>query len=117
MRTVVIADDSFIMRKIIRGALDHLGYRVIGEADSGEAAVEMYKKLKPDIVTLDVVMGDMSGIEAMKHIIRFEAAASVVVISSMSQEPLVHDAIMAGAKGFLVKPFDIHQVKRTFGKI
>ena len=117
MKTVVVVDDSYIMRRIMESALIGLGYNVIGEADNGHDALEVYAELKPDIITLDIVMDGISGIDTLKQIIEIDAEANVIMISSMSQKPIVQDAIEAGAKGFLVKPFDEYQIKRTFEKL
>jgi two-component system chemotaxis response regulator CheY len=117
MKTAIVADDSLIMRSVIKNMLSALGYNVIGEAESGERAVQMYSELKPDIMTMDIVMGNMSGVEALRQIIEIDADAKVVMISSMSQKPIIQDAISSGAKGFLVKPFDTHQVTTLLNRL
>ena len=110
MKTVLVVDDSAIMRRFIRNSIDHNGFDVIGEADSGKVGVDKYIELKPDIVTMDVTMREMSGIEALQEIIKIDPDAKVMMISAMGQEIIVRDAIMLGAKGFIVKPFNDEQL-------
>jgi len=117
MNTVLIVDDSDNMRLTIRELVKQNGYSVVGEAGDGKTGVELYKELKPDIVTMDVVMRDMNGIETLKQIMAFDADAKVVMVSAMGQELFVRDAIKAGAKGFIVKPFGAQQIMETFKKV
>lgn len=81
------------------------GFEVVGEAEDGYEAVNMYMALKPDIVTMDITMPDMDGIEALKKIKEFDKDANVVMITALGQEAFVKESIMLGAKGFIVKPF------------
>src|SRR5688572_33239662 len=105
------------MRKVIGEILTQAGYRVVGEASTGLQAVEMYKKLKPDVVTMDIVMPDMGGIDAVREICSFDQQARIVMCSAMGQQSLVAEAIEAGAKDFVVKPFEpsrlLEAVKRV----
>ena len=117
MNTVLIVDDSDNMRLTIRELVKQNGYSVVGEAGDGKTGIELYKELKPDIVTMDVVMRDMNGIETLKQIMAFDADAKVVMVSAMGQELFVRDAIKAGAKGFIVKPFGAQQIMETFKKV
>jgi len=117
MNTVLIIDDSESMRMTIRELVKQNGYSVVGEAGDGKTGVELYQELKPDIVTMDVVMRNMDGIETLKQIIEFDADAKVVMVSAMGQELFVRDAIKAGAKGFIVKPFGEQQIMDTFKRI
>ncbi len=105
MSKVLIVDDAAFMRIQIKNMLTKNGYEVIGEAENGAIAVEKYKELKPDIVTMDITMPEMSGLEALAAIVKFDSAAKVVMVSAMGQEGMVRDAILSGAKGFIVKPF------------
>jgi len=105
MTTVLIVDDAAFMRISIKNMLTKNGYEVVGEAENGRVGVEKYKELAPDIVTMDITMPEMSGIDALKEIIKFDASAKVVMVSAMGQEAMVRDAIISGAKGFIVKPF------------
>ncbi len=94
------------MRVLIRNMLVNNAYEVVGEAEDGLLAVEKYKELRPDIVTMDITMPNMDGIAALKEILEFDPAASVLMVSAMGQESFIREAISSGAKGFVVKPFD-----------
>lgn len=103
--TVLICDDAIFMRTIVGDILRRAGYEVIGEAATGRQAVEKYRELRPDFVTMDIVMPELSGIEAVREIRREDPSARVLMCSAMGQQALVVDAIQAGAKEFVVKPF------------
>jgi len=105
MATVLIVDDAAFMRISIKNMLTKNGYEVVGEAENGLVAVEMYKDLHPDIVTMDITMPEMTGLEALKEIVKLDPQSKVVMVSAMGQEAMVRDAIVSGAKGFIVKPF------------
>ena len=105
MAKVLIVDDAAFMRISIKNMLTKNGYEVVGEAENGAVGVEMYKDLKPDIVTMDITMPEMSGLEALKEITKSDPQAKVVMVSAMGQEAMVREAIVSGAKGFIVKPF------------
>ena len=105
MATVLIVDDAAFMRISIKNMLTKNGYEVIGEAENGAVGVDMYKELSPDIVTMDITMPEMSGLEALKEITKHDPHAKVVMVSAMGQEAMVREAIISGAKGFIVKPF------------
>lgn len=105
MAKVLIVDDAAFMRISIKNMLTKNGYDVVGEAENGRIGVEKYKELSPDIVTMDITMPEMTGLEALKEIVKINPAAKVVMVSAMGQEAMVRDAIMSGAKGFIVKPF------------
>jgi two-component system chemotaxis response regulator CheY len=117
--TVLVCDDAVFMRTMIGDILTQAGLEVIGEADSGTSAVEKYKALKPDLVTMDIIMPDMGGIEAVKEITNFDPQARVLMCSAMGQQALVAEAIQAGAKDFVVKPFQpsrvLEAVQRVLG--
>lgn len=117
MRTVLIVDDSSLMRKMIRRIVTRNGYDVIGEAKNGKAGVEKYRELCPDIVTMDLVMDEMTGLEALGHIMYEDPDANVIMVSSIGQEVVVRDAIILGAKNFLLKPFDEEQVMNAIRKL
>jgi len=114
MKTVLIIDDSDNMRMTIRELVQKNGFQVVGEAEDGKTGIKLYNELKPDVVTLDVVMRDMDGLETLKQIIRSDPDAKVVMVSAMGQALFVKDAIVAGAKGFIVKPFSEQQILDTF---
>lgn len=105
-KNVLIVDDGAFMRVLIKGMLEKNNYVVIGEADDGAKGVELYKKLRPDLVTMDITMPHMDGITALREIIAFDSEANVVMVSAMGQENLVKESILAGAKSFVLKPFD-----------
>ena len=117
MKTVLIVDDSSIMRQILKNIVIKNGYDVVGEASNGESAVKLYRKFRPDITTMDFVMDKMNGLEALKSILEVNPNASVIMVSSMGQEVIVRDAIVSGAKNFLLKPFYEKQVIEAFEKI
>ncbi|MCL1829565.1 MAG: response regulator [Oscillospiraceae bacterium] len=105
MARVLIVDDASFMRISIKNMLTKNGHEVIGEAENGKVGVEKFKELSPDIVTMDITMPEMSGLEALKEIVKIDPGAKVLMVSAMGQEAMVRDAIMSGAKGFIVKPF------------
>ena len=105
MSTVLIIDDAAFMRISIKNMLTKNGYDVVGEAENGLIGVELYKELQPDIVTMDITMPEMSGLDALKEITKVDPKAKIVMVSAMGQESMVREAIVSGAKGFIVKPF------------
>ena len=117
--TVLVCDDAIFMRTMITDILTQAGYEVIGEAETGAQAVERYRQLKPDLVTMDIVMPDMGGIEAVRAICRDSPEAKILMCSAMGQQALVVEAIQAGAKDFVVKPFQpsrvLEAVQRVLG--
>lgn len=112
MKKVLIVDDAAFMRKSLRIILEKNGFEVAGEAENGQVGVRRYKELNPDIVTLDITMPEMDGITALKEIKKTDKNANVVIVSAMGQEGYVREAIISGAKSFIVKPFkEEHVVK------
>jgi len=105
MKRVLIVDDASFMRMTISMMLKKNDFEIVGEAENGIEGVRKYKELKPDIVTMDITMPEMSGIEALREIRAFDPGANVIMITAMGQEALVREAVMYGAKSFLVKPF------------
>ncbi len=103
--TVLVCDDAIFMRKMIGDILAQGGYRVVGEAANGVQAIEMYKQLRPDLVTMDIIMPDMGGIDAVREIVKEDPDARILMCSAMGQQALVVEAIEAGARDFIVKPF------------
>ena len=114
---VLIADDASFMRQMIREIIEPEGYEVVGEATDGVEAVEQYEQLHPDLVTMDIVMPKRSGIDAVKGILEKAPNAQVVMCSALGQETLVMEALQAGAKDFIVKPFKPDNVLSTLAKV
>ena len=114
---VLVVDDAIFMRKMIAEILVENGMDVIGEADNGSSAVERYKQLKPDLVTMDIIMPEMNGIDAVRQIVAFDSQAKIVMCSALGQQALVQEAITAGAKDFLIKPFNPSRVVEVVNKI
>ncbi|MCC7441645.1 MAG: response regulator [Bdellovibrionales bacterium] len=112
-RTVLIVDDVAFVRRTLTQILSEGHYQVVGEAEDGLHAVELYRQLQPDLVTMDVVMPKLSGIEATRRIMKLDKEAKVVIISAMGQENLVMEAINAGAKDYILKPFTKDDVLKT----
>ncbi len=116
---VLVVDDAMFMRSMIKDILNNASgrYDVVGEANNGREAVARYRELKPDVVTMDIVMPQMDGIEATREILKIDPAAVVVICSAMGQEALVVESISAGAKDFIVKPFTSERVLQVLAKI
>ena len=117
MKRVLIADDASFMRQMIRDIIEPEGFEVVGEASDGVEVVEKYKKLRPDLVMMDIVMPKRSGIDAVKAIKAEDAGARVVMCSALGQEALVTEAMQAGARDFIVKPFKPDAVLATLAKV
>ena len=115
--TVMIVDDSLFMRKMLRDILEEEGYEVVAEASDGEEAVAKYRECRPELITLDIVMPNKTGIEALKDIMALDPAARVVMCSAMGQESLTTAAAEAGAKAFIVKPFNPELVARVIKEV
>jgi two-component system chemotaxis response regulator CheY len=115
---VLIVDDAMFMRAMIRDILVNSGrYDVVGEAANGEEAIEKYHLVSPDLVTMDIVMPQMDGIEATKEIIKLDPKAKIVMCSALGQEALVIESIAAGAKDFIVKPFSAEKVLKVIDAV
>ena len=116
-QTVLVCDDAIFMRTMISDILSQAGFEVVGEAESGLQAVEKYRMLKPDLVTMDIVMPDMGGIEAVREICKDDPEAKILMCSAMGQQALVVEAIQAGAKDFVVKPFQPSRVLEAVQRV
>lgn len=115
---IVIVDDSAFARKVIRGLLEDEGYTIVSEATNGEEGIEAYKKYRPDVITMDITMPVMNGVEAVKQIFQFDKDAKVIMVTAAGQEKKVIEALQMGVKNFIVKPFKnediVHAVKECF---
>ena len=117
MAKILIVDDAAFMRMMIKDILTKNGYEVVAEAANGVEAVELYKSHQPDLVTMDITMPEMDGIEAVKQIKAVNPAAKVIMCSAMGQQSMVMDAIKAGANDFTVMPFQADRVLEAVKKI
>lgn len=117
MSKVLIVDDAAFMRMMLKDILEKNGFEVIGEAPNGAKAVELYQSVKPDIVTMDITMPDMDGIEAVKKIKAIDSTAKIIMCSAMGQQNMVMEAIKAGARDFIVKPFQGDRVVEAIKKV
>ncbi|WP_186577461.1 response regulator [Aquibacillus kalidii] len=115
-KKILIVDDAAFMRMMIKDILSKNGYDVVGEAQDGAQAVEKYKELSPDLVTMDITMPEMDGITALKEIKKMSGEAKIIMCSAMGQQAMVIDAIQAGAKDFIVKPFQADRVLEAISK-
>ena len=113
---ILIVDDAAFMRMMIKDILTKNGYQIVGEAENGMVAVEKYKELKPELTTMDITMPEMDGISAVKEIRDFDPQANIIMCSAMGQQAMVIDAIQAGAKDFIVKPFQPDRVLEAVRK-
>ena len=117
---ILVVDDALFMRNMLKDIFQRAGFEVIGEATNGVEAIELCRQLQPDLVTMDIVMPLKSGIEALQEIIAAQPAMRVVMCSALGQEALVLEAVQAGARDFIVKPFKedrvVEVVRRVAGQ-
>ncbi len=116
-KRVVVVDDTAFMRMTLKNLLESFDYEVIGEGSNGYSAVALYKRLKPDIITMDITMPMKDGIEAVKEILAFDPEAKVIMVSAMGQKTKVIDAVTAGATDFIVKPFRPERLDEALARI
>ena len=116
-KNILICDDAAFMRMMIKDILTKNGYNVVGEAENGARAVEKYNELKPDLVLMDITMPEMDGIQALKKIKETDPSALVIMCSAMGQQAMVIESIQAGAKDFIVKPFQADRVIEAVKKV
>ncbi|AIC94821.1 MULTISPECIES: response regulator [Shouchella] len=115
-KQILIVDDAAFMRMMLKDILEKNGFTVVAEANDGNEALEKYKEFSPDLVTMDITMPDKDGISALKEIKEYDPNASVIMCSAMGQQAMVIDAIQAGAKDFIVKPFQADRVIDAISK-
>jgi two-component system chemotaxis response regulator CheY len=113
MINVMIVDDSTMMRNNLRFMIEKAGHKVVAEAANGKSALLAYRRNKPDIVTLDISMPDIDGVTVVKNIIKEFPDAKIIMISALSQKGIVYEAIVNGAKGYIVKPVEYEKVAET----
>ncbi|HEY8349385.1 MAG TPA: response regulator [Clostridia bacterium] len=116
-KTVLIVDDAAFMRMMIRDILTKNGYEVVGEAENGGRAIEKYKELLPDLVIMDITMPEVNGIEAVREIRKLNPDSQVIMCSAMGQQAMVIESIQAGARDFIVKPFQAERVIEAVKKV
>lgn len=117
VKRVLIADDAAFMRMMIKNILQKNGFEIVGEAENGKQAIKLYQESKPDLVTMDITMPEMDGIEAVKAIRSEDPAASIIMCSAMGQQSMVMEAIQAGAKDFIVKPFQQDRMMQAVERV
>jgi two-component system chemotaxis response regulator CheY len=111
--TVLIVDDAAFMRKMLRDMLADTDFEIIGEATSGAEAIAKYAALKPDLVLMDIMMPDVSGVAAVKEIVAADSQARIVICSVLRQQDMVMEALRAGARDFVVKPFSANKIREA----
>ena len=116
-RNVLVCDDAAFMRMMIKDILTKNGYNIAGEAENGVKAIEKYNELKPDLVPMDITIPEMDGIQALKKIKEADAKATVIMCSAMGQQAMVIESIQAGARDFIVKPFQADRVLEAVKKV
>ena len=118
-KNVLIVDDAAFMRMMIKDILTKNGYNIAAEAENGKIAVDKYNEVKPDLVLMDITMPEMDGIQAVKEIKKISNGANIIMCSAMGQQAMVIESIQAGAKDFIVKPFQpdrvLEAVKKALG--
>lgn len=117
MARILIVDDAKFMRMTLSNILKKANHEVVGEGEDGNQAINLYRQLKPDLVTLDITMPSMGGLEALKEIKKEDPSAKVIMCSAMGQQRMVVGAIEAGAKDFIVKPFDDLRVTDAVNRV
>ncbi|HLR63383.1 MAG TPA: response regulator [Lentibacillus sp.] len=117
MATILVTDDAAFMRMQLKDNLTKLGHNVIGEAENGKEAVEKCQELEPELVTMDITMPEMDGVEAVKEIKKINPDVKIIMCSAMGQQSMVLDAIKAGAADFIVKPFNAERIKEALDKV
>ncbi len=117
MKRVLLVDDAMFIRNSLKIILEKNGYEIVGQAEDGRQAVNMYQTLRPDVVTMDVTMPNMDGLEALNAIKSLDKSARVVMVTAMGKEEIVRQAIMSGATNFIVKPFNEEKVVAVMSKI
>ncbi|MFH1440671.1 MAG: response regulator [Candidatus Omnitrophota bacterium] len=120
MANILIVDDAVFMRKMLSDILSKDGHKIVGEAENAKEAVALFKKLKPDIITLDIIMPEFDGVNSMgaiKEIAKIDSEAKIIMVSAMGQQEMVVEAIQSGAKDFIVKPFQPSRIIEAVNRL
>lgn len=117
MAKILIIDDAKFMRMTLSNILTKAGHEIVGEGENGKDAIRLYRELHPEVVTLDITMPEMNGIEAVKAIKKEHPKAVIIMCSAMGQQKMVVEAIESGAKDFIVKPFDEARVVESINRV
>jgi two-component system, chemotaxis family, chemotaxis protein CheY len=117
MGRLLVVDDAMLMRRMIRDVAVESGWEVVGEAKNGQEGVDLFDRLRPDLVTMDVVMPEMGGLEALRMIKGLDPSARVVMVTALDQKQTIEEAIRDGALDFIVKPFERERIASLLGKI
>jgi two-component system chemotaxis response regulator CheY len=116
-KRVLITDDALFMRVTLKNILEKSGYEIAGEASNGKESVDLYQQTKPDVVTMDITMPEMDGISAVREIKKHDPSANIIMCTAMGQKQMVMEAVAAGAKDFIVKPFQPEKVIEAIQKL
>jgi two-component system chemotaxis response regulator CheY len=116
MARILVVDDAKFMRTLVKDALSGAGHTIAGEAENGNIAIEQYKNLKPDLVTMDITMREKDGIEATQEILKMDPKAKIIMVTALGQEDLLAKAIKMGVKDFVVKPFPPERLQQAAAK-
>lgn len=117
MANIIVVDDSLFMRQILKELIARMGHVVIGEAEDGYEAVLKYSELRPDMITMDINMPKMSGVTALKEILKIDPKAKVLICSALGQQSMITESIRAGAKDFVVKPIKDERIMEAIRKV
>ncbi len=117
MASVLVTDDAAFMRMQLKDILTKLGHIVVGEAENGKDAIEKFKELTPELITMDITMPEMNGVDAVKEIKKINSDVKIIMCSAMGQQGMVLDAIQAGANDFIVKPFTRERIQEALEKV
>ena len=117
MANILITDDAMFMRTMLKSILTSAGHNIVAEASNGKEAVELYAKYKPDLVTMDITMPELDGLGALREIMKSDPQANVIMVTAMGQQVMVVEAVKAGAKDFIVKPFNSDKVLDSVNKL
>lgn len=116
-KNILLVDDAAFMRMMLKDILTKNGYEIVGEAENGAKALDKYKETMPDLVIMDITMPEVDGIQAVKNIIAYDKDAKIIMCSAMGQQAMVIEAIQAGAKDFIVKPFQAERALEAVKKV